>query len=163
MSPEDHFHALVADIDHPMFIVTAAANGRHGGCLVGFVTQASIDPPRLIVMLSKANDTWRVAQGASELVVHFLRHENYNLARLFGEETSDAGVDKFASCSWEESTKRTPIIRGTRGWIIGEILERVDAGDHVAHLLNVKEAQCELAGALLMFQEVRDLDPGHPA
>ncbi len=42
-------HALVTEIDYPMFIVTAAAGGRRAGCLVGFTTQCSIHPPRFLI------------------------------------------------------------------------------------------------------------------
>ncbi len=44
----DAFQTLVADIDYPMFIVTTAADGERAGCLIGFLTQASIKPPRLL-------------------------------------------------------------------------------------------------------------------
>jgi flavin reductase (DIM6/NTAB) family NADH-FMN oxidoreductase RutF len=71
MGTEDDFHELVSGIDYPLFIVTATNRGERAGCLVGFVTQASISPPRLIVMLSKANRTYQVAQEADRLVVHF--------------------------------------------------------------------------------------------
>jgi len=35
-----------------MIIITAAADGVLGGCLVGFQTQCSIDPARFLVCLS---------------------------------------------------------------------------------------------------------------
>ena len=89
MGPEEAFHALVAGVEYPMFIVTTAAGDERAGCLVGFATQGSIDPPRLVVMLSKANRTYEVAQRAQELVVHFLHERNRGLAALFGEETGD--------------------------------------------------------------------------
>src|SRR5215208_7631728 len=41
--PLPAFEAIVAQLDYPMFIVTAAAGEERGGCLVGFATQASID------------------------------------------------------------------------------------------------------------------------
>jgi len=44
--PWDGFHDLAADLDYPMLIVTAAADGERAGCLVGFAAQCSIDPLR---------------------------------------------------------------------------------------------------------------------
>ncbi len=41
----DAFTELTAAMDYPMFVVTAAAAGEQSGCLVGFATQCSIDPP----------------------------------------------------------------------------------------------------------------------
>ena len=51
----DAFEGVVGELEYPMFIVTArAADGEPLGCLVGFTTQASIDPPRFIACLSHA-------------------------------------------------------------------------------------------------------------
>jgi flavin reductase (DIM6/NTAB) family NADH-FMN oxidoreductase RutF len=162
MGTEDTFHDLVSGTDYPMFIVTATSGGERAGCLVGFVTQASIRPARLIVMLSKANHTYRVAQRADRLVVHFLHQGNHDLAALFGEQTSDK-VDKFAACDWREGPARETVLPGTRGWLTGTILGRYDAGDHVAHLIDVTAARTDAPGPQLAFQSVTDLQPGHPA
>ena len=53
---------FVAGLDYPVFVVTAASGDERDGCLVGFSTQTSIDPPRLLVCLSKANRTTRIAR-----------------------------------------------------------------------------------------------------
>jgi flavin reductase (DIM6/NTAB) family NADH-FMN oxidoreductase RutF len=70
MEPESTFNSLVGDLDHPMFIVTACAEGERCGCLVGFATQASIDPSRFLVCLSHENRTYRVGRDTELLGVH---------------------------------------------------------------------------------------------
>lgn len=162
MTTEEHFHTLVSGMDYPMFIVTASAHGARAGCLVGFMTQGSINPPRLIVMLSKANHTYRVALEADSLVVHFLSEANHDLATLFGEQTGD-NLNKFAFCDWREGPKDTLVLSGTRGWAAGRILSRHDAGDHVAHLIDVTTAESDTPRPQLAFQAVVDMQPGHPA
>ena len=157
------FHRLVGGIDYPMFIVTTEAGGERSGCLVGFVTQGSIDPPRMVVMLSKNNHTFRVASGAGELVVHFLHEGNRELSELFGEETGDE-IDKFELCAWSyPHGVAAPVLEGTRGFAAGRILQRLDAGDHVAHLLEVTAAEVYDDGPQLAFSMVRDMTPGHEA
>ena len=74
------FNSLVGDLDYPMFIVTACADGERSGCLIGFATQASIDPSRFLVCLSHKNRTYRVAQGTALLGVHFVPEEQAELA-----------------------------------------------------------------------------------
>ncbi len=157
------FQQLVAGIDYPMFIVTTAAEGRQSGCLVGFVTQSSIEPARLLVCLSKANATFEVARHAEVLVVHFLGAGDLALARLFGEETGD-NVDKFAQCHWEPGPRGVPVLPQCKGWTEATILERLDCGDHVAFLVEPTTAgSARPDEPQLSFQQVRDLDPGHPA
>jgi flavin reductase (DIM6/NTAB) family NADH-FMN oxidoreductase RutF len=162
MSSDDIFHELVSELSYPMFIVTAAAGTERAGCLVGFATQASIDPPRLLVFLSKSNRTYKVAEQARVLAVHFLNRDNEDLATAFGEATGDDS-DKFANREWIPGPDGTPLLPGTRGWITGTILDRMDAGDHVAHLLTIDSAKAGVAGEQLGFQSVRNMEPGHPA
>ena len=155
--------SLVADLDYPMVVVTAADGERRGGCLVGFWTQASIDQPRLLVGLSKRNHTFRIAQTASGLAVHFLGAEDVGLARLFGGETGD-DVDKLARVRWSPGPHGAPVIDGVRGWVAGAVIARVDLGDHVGHLVDVSAgAAVSAAVDALTFQQVRGLEPGHEA
>ena len=51
------FNTIVGHLEYPMFIVTARFGEERLGCLVGFATQASIDPPRFAVCLSHTNRT----------------------------------------------------------------------------------------------------------
>jgi flavin reductase (DIM6/NTAB) family NADH-FMN oxidoreductase RutF len=163
MSWTEVFDALTSGLEYPMFIVTATADGERNGCLVGFATQCSIDPPTLLVCISKANRTFRTAERASTLVVHYLGTDDEPLARLFGESTGDA-EDKFTQCSWTERPDGTPVLDGCRGWVAGDVISRTDVGDHVAMALRINAAERrDDAAAQLGFKRVKDYDPGHPA
>lgn len=157
------FHELIADLDYPVFVVTACGGGERSGCLVGFATQVSINPPRLMVFVSKANHTAGVAAASRHLAVHVLSDRDRATARHFGEETGDE-VDKFAGVEWDPGPGGVPVLQGCRGWVVGRVLDRLDAGDHVGHLLELVEAQVTGPRAgQLSFREVQALRPGHPA
>jgi flavin reductase (DIM6/NTAB) family NADH-FMN oxidoreductase RutF len=156
------FEELVGGLDTPMYVVTASVDGERAGCLVGFATQASIDPPRFLVLLSKANETYRVAAQAEVLGLHFLGDDNVDLAELFGGESGD-WTDKFARCTWQDGPCDVPVIVGVRGWIAGRVLERLDAGDHVAHLLEPIDGGVGDHATPLTLKQLVDLEPGHPA
>jgi flavin reductase (DIM6/NTAB) family NADH-FMN oxidoreductase RutF len=155
-------HELVSELDYPMFIVTAAAGGERAGCLVGFATQCSINPPRFLVCLSDKNRTFRVACGAELLVVHLVPAQADALAELFGSQTGDA-VDKFARCAWTPGPGGTPVLDECGNWFAGRILERVPAGDHWAFLLDPVEAVSEAREGAFTFHRARCIDPGHEA
>ncbi len=58
----DDLAAFFDLIDYPFYVVTVrSAEADMSGCLAGFVTQCSIDPPNLLVCISKVNHTLRVA------------------------------------------------------------------------------------------------------
>lgn len=158
----DTFADLTGGLDYPMLVVTAAAAGEVSGCLVGFATQCSIDPPRFLVCVSDKNHTFRVALGADHLAVHVLGPDDRRLARRFGEESGDE-VDKFAGVAWSPGPAGAPILTDCDRWFVGRVIDRVPLGDHVGHLLEPVAVQNAGDGGQLGFQAVRDLDPGHDA
>jgi flavin reductase (DIM6/NTAB) family NADH-FMN oxidoreductase RutF len=163
MADEHHeFHAFTADLEYPMFVVTAVSGEERDGCLVGFATQCSIHPPRFLVCLSVLNRTFRIAKSATMLAVHLVAADQRDLAELFGGETADE-VDKLAGWPWQAGPEGVPILDGVRNVFVGRILTRVDLGDHIGHLLEPIAGRHEGHTDELGFQEARDIDAGHPA
>ncbi|MFF4443900.1 flavin reductase family protein [Streptomyces sp. NPDC001502] len=152
-------------LDGPVYVVTAASGGERDGCLVGFASQCSIDPPRFTVWLSIANRTYRVAREAECLTVHLLHRDDRALAELFGGETGDE-VDKFARVAWRPGEAGSPVLEQVRIWFTGRIEGRIEGGDHVGFLLAPAAVCAPIEGPpppLLRYRELRDLEPGHPA
>ncbi|MBV9098492.1 MAG: flavin reductase [Frankiaceae bacterium] len=158
------FDGVTDVLDYPMFVVTTVAtDGRAAGCLVGFATQASIDPPRFLVGLSEKNYTYRVAQDAPRLVVHVLDVDSLELARLFGETTGD-DIDKFSRCGWQPGPDGVPVLDGAAAWFSGPVLERMRVGDHIAFLIEVDAAEVRRQPSrLLRLSDTSDFTPGHDA
>jgi flavin reductase (DIM6/NTAB) family NADH-FMN oxidoreductase RutF len=161
-SVRDTFNRLMGDLDYPMFIVTVAAGGERAGCLVGFATQCSIDPPRFLVCISKMNRTYRVARGADALAVHFVPAEAQALAELFGGETGDE-VDKFARCEWSPGPDGVPLLEDCPNRFVGTVLERTDGGDHEVFVLEPVLAEYGHRDGVFTFHRAKRIDPGHPA
>ena len=155
-------HELISELDYPRVIVTAAAGGERAGCLVGFTTQCSIDPPRFLVCISGKNRTFRVVRGTDTVVVHLVPADATGLAELFGGETGDE-VDKFERCAWHPGPGGAPVLERCGNWFAGRILERVPAGDHHALLLEPFDAHAEAGGGPFTFHRARRIEPGHEA
>jgi flavin reductase (DIM6/NTAB) family NADH-FMN oxidoreductase RutF len=159
------FTGLVAELDYPMYVVTAAAGGERAGCLVGFGTQTSIHPARFLVCISRKNRTLRVASEAPVLAVHLPSDdepEERKLAELFGHETGDQ-TDKFEHCSWHEGPDSVPLLDGIPNVFVGRVLEQLDLGDHVGFLLDPVDATHGEPIHEFGFQEAKEIEPGHPA
>jgi flavin reductase (DIM6/NTAB) family NADH-FMN oxidoreductase RutF len=154
------FNRLMAQLDYPMFIVTTAAGGERAGCLVGFASQVSIDPPRFLAGLSVKNRTFRVASEAEVLVVHLVPQEAEELAELFGGETGDE-TDKFAQCRWRPGPAGAPVLTDLENWFAGLIVGRHDLGDHRGFLLEPIEGQAGESEAGLTFRRAKGIEPGH--
>jgi flavin reductase (DIM6/NTAB) family NADH-FMN oxidoreductase RutF len=136
-------HALESSVEQPMVVVTARAGDEPAGCLVGFWTLGSIDPPRCMVFLSKANRTYEVARRGRLLVVHVLRRGDERIARHFGETTGD-DTDKFAGIDWSPGPDGVPVI-SRLDWFAGRIRSAVDAGDHTGFLLDLLPEACRFS------------------
>ena len=155
------FTSLMGELDYPMFIVTTVArDGERSGCLIGFATQISIKPPRFLAGLSHKNRTYRVAQRADHLGIHFVPAGADELAELFGGETGDE-VDKFERCEWHEGPYGVPIVAGLPNWFVGRIVERLVAGDHDAIILEPVGGERQAEEQEFTFHRAKRIEPGH--
>jgi flavin reductase (DIM6/NTAB) family NADH-FMN oxidoreductase RutF len=161
MANDDHeFQELMAQLDYSLLIATVAADGERGGCLVGFASQVSINPPRFLVCLSVKNRTFRVAKRAEIVVVHFVPEQAEDLAVLFGGQTGD-DVDKFSRCEWLEGPGGVPILADLEDWFAGRIIATMEFGDHCGFLLEPIEGEAHRSGAPLTFRRAKWIKPGH--
>lgn len=164
MTDDESLHAfdrLVSSLDYPLFIVSAAAHGDVGACLIGFSTQCSIHPSRFLVCLSKENRTYQIAREAGTLVVHRVGADQKDLAEHFGGTSQRDDPDKLAHWPWREGPDGTPVIAEC-DWFAGRVLERIDVGDHVAFVLEPFAGECG-DDTQLGFQAARDIEAGQPA
>ena len=149
-------------IDYAYFVVTVRSpEGEMSGCLAGFVTQCSIDPPNFLVCISKVNHTLGVAACSAGMGLHLLGQHQVDLARLFGEETGDV-VDKFASVDWRLGPTGAPLLVEAAVSMDGQILGHFSVGDHEAFLLRGVRAVAGSYSGLLTYRSAPPLTPGHP-
>jgi flavin reductase (DIM6/NTAB) family NADH-FMN oxidoreductase RutF len=154
---------LAEVLDPAMVVVTVAADGEVDGCLVGFHSQCSIDPPRYAVWLSVANRTHDLAQRADRLAVHVLGADDHDLASLFGGETGD-DIDKLGRCAWTPGPGGVPLLDRCSTRIVGRIVaSATDTGDHDVFVLDVEDATAEAGVTPIRLRQVTDIDPGHEA
>jgi len=159
----DVFDELVAALDHSMVIVTTVTDNERAGCLVGFHSQASIDPPRYVVWLSQANHTHGVAARASTFAVHLVPADRRDLAELFGGRTGD-DADKLARCDWEPGPDGVPLLVGCPARFVGRRIQWLEAGgDHDGVVLEPLQAELADRGPWMRLSGAAAIDAGHPA
>lgn len=158
---ERAFDQLLASFDTAMTVVTTEHGGERAGCLVGFQAQCSIEPPRYVVWLSKANHTYRIGTRAEHLAIHFLTADDHDIAELFGGVSGD-DVDKFTLCEWSADTLGVPILDRCPNHLVGRRVAVLDEGsDHVCIVLESVTAHAAAPFEPLRLSHVTDIDPGH--
>lgn len=167
----DELGDLVAAADGAMVVVTAhdPERGERDGCLVGFHSQCSIEPPRYAVWLSTANRTHRLARSSSHLAVHFLAASDRGMAEAFGgvtgDDLPDGGDGKLAEVSWEAGPGGVPVLTDVVHRFVGRIVQVDESGgDHVCVVLEPVEVQApDRTAPALRLSGTVDIDAGHPA
>ncbi len=149
-------------VDYPLYVITARApDGEMSGCVAGFVTQCSIEPPNFVVCVSKENHTYGVAERASAMGLHLLGRDQVALVHLFAEETGDR-VDKFASAAWRLGEGGAPLLEDVAARLEGRILGHIAVGDHDAFVRRAERAAAGNRPGLLTYRTTPPLEPGHP-
>ena len=157
------FDELVRDLDSSMVIVTTVAADERSGCLVGFHSQASIEPPRYVVWISRENHTHGIAERASLFAVHLVPAGRHDLAELFGGETADE-VDKLARCEWTPGPEGVPLLDGCPDRFVGRRVGWFDGeGDHAGVVLEPIAAETGTGGPWLRLRDASDIEAGHAA
>ena len=159
------FSEFTDGLDFPMYVVTVARGveaADRSGCLVGFGSQVSLDPPLFLVCLSKKNHTHSLAVEAEVLAVHLLAEDERELAELFGGETRDEGVDKFERCAWRPGPHGVPVLDECPRVLVGRVGQRLELGDHTGFVLEPLSLVVRDGQPGLTFHDVDDIDPGHP-
>jgi flavin reductase (DIM6/NTAB) family NADH-FMN oxidoreductase RutF len=159
---EQAFQSLVGRLDYPMFVVTTAVGDTRAGCLVGFATQCSIDPPRFLACISDKNRTYRVLQDAEAVAVHLVPERAGHIVELFGGETGD-DEDKFSRCEWTPGPEGLPLLADCPSWYAARILARHALGDHVGYVLEPFAGEDPGDGGWFPFSRAKGIEPGHEA
>jgi flavin reductase (DIM6/NTAB) family NADH-FMN oxidoreductase RutF len=154
------FDDLMGMLDVPALVVTTAADGQPAGCLVGFATQTSLEPPTFLVAISRNSHTFEVASKAQHLAVHVLPRHRRALAELFGGQTGRE-VNKFERCSWRAGPHGMPILDDAMGWFVGRTVNWADVGDYEVYVLvPVATWASDSDEEPLYLSDIDDIDPG---
>jgi flavin reductase (DIM6/NTAB) family NADH-FMN oxidoreductase RutF len=126
--------AVLDRLDTTACIVTTAHEGRIAGCLVTYLTAASIEPSRLLVLTSHENLTHELVERSGVLAVRPLARGQEEWVRRFGFQ-SGRDVDKFAGLEWRPGETGAPLLGGALGSVEGRVLASLPCGDHTARLV----------------------------
>ncbi|MDO7867349.1 flavin reductase family protein [Nocardioides jiangxiensis] len=155
------FDEVAAATDPAMVVVTTAVGGERAGCLVGFHSQSSIDPPRYAIWLSRANHTYGLALRAEYLAIHFLGEDQLPLSVRFGTLTGDR-TDKFAGLAVEDGPGGVPVLTDVpRHLLVRRVALLDEGGDHVCLSTEPVAVRHGSGFVPLRLSACDELDPGH--
>jgi flavin reductase (DIM6/NTAB) family NADH-FMN oxidoreductase RutF len=154
--------AYTRRVDYALHVVTTVSSeGEPSGCIVGFITQCSIVPPRFLVCISKVNHTYMAAEHSDAIALHLIGRDQGRIASLFAEETGDT-LDKFSRCEWRTGVTGSPVLSECVAWLECMVIDRWSVGDHQALLVRPVAGDSGAHKDVLTLRTSPDLQPAHP-
>ena len=102
---------VYAQLDPPLWLVTAAHGERRGGFIATTVAQASIvsDMPRQLITVNKRHHTHGLIESSGAFAMHLIDETQLDLVWRFGLQ-SGRDVDKFAGLPFHTGTTGSPLL-----------------------------------------------------
>jgi flavin reductase (DIM6/NTAB) family NADH-FMN oxidoreductase RutF len=127
-------------IDREIWVVTAASGGRRGGLVATWVSSASIDLERPVLMAGIAPNhfTAELIDASRAFAAHLLRPDQVELAWNFSKD-SGRNRDKLAGLPVSGSTG-PPVLADCLAWLDCRVFARYDAGDRLFYWADVVAA-----------------------
>jgi flavin reductase (DIM6/NTAB) family NADH-FMN oxidoreductase RutF len=133
---------VLRDFTYGLYAVTAAHNGERGVFTANWLSQASFEPP--LVMLSVENDssTLPLIRASGRFGICPLDESQKALAGALGRPKTRAG-DKYATLELAtvDTESNVPALADTLGYVVCEVQSESPAGDSVVFIAEVVEAR----------------------
>jgi flavin reductase (DIM6/NTAB) family NADH-FMN oxidoreductase RutF len=119
-------------IDREVWLVTSAANGRLGGLIATWVSAASINPERPVVLIGLAptHFTAELVASSGRFALHLLHERQIDLVWRFAL-ASGRDTNKFDGLAYQLSSGGAPIVSDCPAWLACRVIARYDAGDRL--------------------------------
>ncbi len=124
--------AVVKLVDREIWVVTAADGPRQGGLTATWVSLASIDPERPILLagIGPNHATAELIDASRHYVAHLLHPDQGELAWNFAHGSS-RDRDKLAGLATRDGPGNAPILVDSLAWLACRVIHRYDAGDRL--------------------------------
>jgi flavin reductase (DIM6/NTAB) family NADH-FMN oxidoreductase RutF len=135
---------VYAQLDPPLWLVTAADGDRRGGMIATTVAQASIvrEMPRQLITVDKRHNTHALIEGSGAFAMHLIDETQLDLVWRFGLQ-SGHDVDKFAGLLFRTAATGSPLLAEALGWFDCRVEARMDSGDRTVYLAAVVDGRLE--------------------
>lgn len=122
--------AVLGQLDREVWVVTAASGQRRSGLVATWVSPASIDPqrPLLLAALAPNHCTSALVLESGWLAAHLLREDQAAVAWNFARD-SGRDREKLAGLALEQVACPPPVLADCLGWLVGRVVAWCDLFD----------------------------------
>jgi flavin reductase len=132
-------------------IISCASGGRRYGMSATAITSLSIDPPSLLVCVSKSTATHRILSRGGRFCVNVLRSFHSGLSKAFSGK--QRGEDRFCLGNWQDAEDGLPYLVDAQANMFCEIARVVDYTTHSIFVAHVFSARAQGEVDPLLYQD----------
>jgi len=134
--------AALGTFTYGVYVATCKAGDKVNGLTLGWVSQVSQNPPRLMIATNKASCSCSLISESEHFIVHVLADEQVDLGKHFGS-THGWDTDKFEGIDWTPGVDGIPVLKGCKAILVCKKTDRVDAGDHALFIGEVVSSEVD--------------------
>jgi flavin reductase (DIM6/NTAB) family NADH-FMN oxidoreductase RutF len=149
MIGEQAFRDLMAGVCAPVTIVTATQDGAPHGTTVSAFAALSLHPPMVTVALDRASGVLARILATGRFGVNVLGQGQDDLALAFARRSPD----RFDGIDWHHD-HGLPRLAETPSWLVCDLAQAVEGGDHLLLLGSVTHARTTVAAPLIYGHRV---------
>ena len=126
-------------IPYGLYVLTAASGDEVAAATVNWVTQASFDPPLVVVGVKADSETYRVLSESGAFALNVLGKGQGDIATSFFKPSIREG-NTINDEHFHAGITGSPILASTPAYVECRALDRVERGDHAIVVGEVVEA-----------------------
>jgi flavin reductase (DIM6/NTAB) family NADH-FMN oxidoreductase RutF len=139
-------------IPYGLFVLGAAHNGTATAATVNWVTQASFNPPLVVVGIKKDSGSHAIVKDSKKFSLSVLASGQKNIAGFFFRHVEPKD-GKFGDIAYTNGTNGTPIINDAPAAVECEVVGFYELGDHSVVVGKVTEAHVKREADALTMKE----------
>src|SRR3989442_15521490 len=147
--------AVLRRFPYGLYAVTVAHGGEEHGMTANWVTQASFEPPMVVVAVENTSKTIDLIRDAHHFGVNVLHEGQRELAGKLGRSSANTPQKLKGIKTKPTPVSGAPILTEALGWLECRVVATMPSGDHTLVLAEVVEAGVERGGAALTLQAAR--------
>ncbi len=127
-------------IPYGLYVLTAeTADGRLAAATVNWVTQASFEPPLVVVGVKTDSHAFPVIKASGAFALNVLGKGQQSLAFAFFKSVTPDG-DTIAGQRFRRGTTGAPVLESTPAFVDCRLVDTVERGDHAIMVGEVVDA-----------------------
>ena len=135
---EKEFRTICGQFATGVTVITTSRNGNPFGFTANSFTSVSLAPPIILFCLKTSSKTNQAFQESKIFAVNILAENQEGISNIFANP-KNTQKERFDNVVLEDN--KVPVFKDSLGYLIGEIIQSHEVGDHMVYYGEVTDGQ----------------------